>query len=270
MSRVSMASLLTDLRGESEDLQKVIGELATSDLVTPTPSEGWTIHDQLTHIAFFDEAATQAATDPMGFEKRATALLGLGPDFVDRVADDHRHLPGEDVLAWLRSARSELLGTFAAVTADSRMPWFGPSMSAASCVTARIMETWAHGQDIADAVGYVRTPTARLRHVAHLGVITRPFSFQLRGLPVPGDPVRVVLDSPDSDTWRWGDEDAVETVSGPALDFCLVVTQRRNIADTNLEVTGPGARKWMSVAQAFAGQPGPGRAPLGQTRGAGR
>jgi uncharacterized protein (TIGR03084 family) len=134
-------------------------------------------------------------------------------------------------------------------------------MSAASSVTARLMETWAHGQDVFDAVGLVRRPTARLRHVAHLGVATRGWSFRLRGLPVPGTPVRVELTGPDGDLWTWGPEDAADRVSGPAEDFCLLVVQRRHRSATALVVTGPVADQWLDVAQAYAGDPGPGRPP---------
>jgi uncharacterized protein (TIGR03084 family) len=135
-------------------------------------------------------------------------------------------------------------------------------MSAASSVTARLMETWAHGQDIADALGTARTATARLRHVAHLGVRTLGFSFMLRGQPVPSAPVRVELTGPDGDSWTWGPADAADRVHGDALEFCLLVTQRRHRLDTSLRAAGPVADAWLDLAQAFAGPPGPGRSPL--------
>jgi uncharacterized protein (TIGR03084 family) len=135
-------------------------------------------------------------------------------------------------------------------------------MSVASSATARLMETWAHGQDIADALGATREPTGRLRHIAHLGVSTRGFTFALRQRPVPGTPVRVELAAPGGGTWAWGPDGAPDRVTGPAVDFCLVVTQRRNLADTSLTVTGPAAAEWMAIAQAFAGLPTDGRPPL--------
>jgi uncharacterized protein (TIGR03084 family) len=128
------------------------------------------------------------------------------------------------------------------------VPWFGLPMSAASSLTARIMETWAHGQDVADALGVTRVPTTRLRHVAHIGVGARAFSYLANGLEVPTEPVRT-----------WGPDGVPDRVSGPALDFCLLVTQRRHRDDTALEATGPRADRWLSIAQAFAGPPGGGR-----------
>jgi uncharacterized protein (TIGR03084 family) len=124
------------------------------------------------------------------------------------------------------------------------------------------METWAHGQDIADAVGVSRPATGRLRHIAHLGVRTMTFSFALNDRPSPASPIRVELAGPGGGQWDWGPPEAADRVAGTALDFCLVVTQRRHLSDTALAVTGDGATAWMSIAQAFAGAPGPGRAPM--------
>jgi uncharacterized protein (TIGR03084 family) len=134
-------------------------------------------------------------------------------------------------------------------------------MKPASMVTARLMETWAHGQDVADALGAEREPTARLRHVAHIGVRTRDFSYRNRGLEPPSEEFRFVLTAPDGGTWTWGPEDAGQSVSGPALDFCLLVAQRRHRDDLALTASGPDADRWLGLAQAFAGPPGPGRPP---------
>ncbi len=134
-------------------------------------------------------------------------------------------------------------------------------MSCRSFVTARLMETWAHGQDVADGLGVVRTPTDRLRHVAHIGVAARPFSYLANGLEPPMLDVHVRLDAPSGAVWTWGPAAAVDRVSGRALDFCLVVTQRRHLDDVDLDIVGDGARQWMAIAQAFAGPPGSGRRP---------
>jgi uncharacterized protein (TIGR03084 family) len=125
--------------------------------------------------------------------------------------------------------------------------------------TARIMETWAHGQDVADALGVRRTPTARLRHVAHIGVRTRDFAYMIRGLPVPSEQFRVELLGPAGELWTWGPDDAAQRVTGPALEFCLLVTQRVHREDTALVAVGEDANMWLTIAQAFAGPPGRGR-----------
>ena len=134
-------------------------------------------------------------------------------------------------------------------------------MSAASSLTARIMETWAHTQDIADALGVSREPTDRLRHVAHIGVGARAFSYAVHGKSVPAAEIRVELTGPDGTAWTWGPAGADNRISGPALDFCLLVTQRRHRNDLALSIEGPAAIEWMAIAQAFAGAAGTGRPP---------
>ena len=258
-----MAALLADLQAETADLDAMIAPLSAERYLTSTPAEGWCISDQVSHLAFFDEAALLAATDPRQFKIEAAQMMARGAGFPDDVAARHRATPGPQLRDWLLAARQELVAGFASVEPGRRLPWYGPDMSAATSVTARLMETWAHGQDIADALGVTRPPTARLRHIAHIGVAAMGFSFVLRRLPVPKLPVRVEVTAPDGGLWTWGPPEAADVVRASAFDFCLVVTQRRHPADTELVTVGPVAQQWISIAQAFAGSPGPGRSPLG-------
>jgi uncharacterized protein (TIGR03084 family) len=142
------------------------------------------------------------------------------------------------------------------VPAGTKIPWYGPPMSAPSLATARLMETWAHGEDVAAALGVTRTPTERLRHVAYLGFRTRTFAFLSRGLAAPDQEVRVELTGPGGALWTFGPDDATERVTGPGLDFCLLVTRRRHRDDLALVADGAGADRWLDIAQAFAGPPG--------------
>ena len=132
-----------------------------------------------------------------------------------------------------------MLAAFSLVDASHRVPWYGPTMSAGAALTARVMETWAHGQDIADALGAAHPPSAALRQVAHIGVRALPNSFRTRGLDPPDAEVFVSLRAPDGDEWVWGDRALPDRVVGDARDFCLVVTQRRHLADTSLHGRGP-------------------------------
>jgi uncharacterized protein (TIGR03084 family) len=256
---IDMGALTADLAAESAELYEVLSVLAEPQWGLDTPAQGWTVRDQVTHLAYFDRTAVQAATDPAGFRAEADAVMAAGMDFPDRIAAEHRGLSGAEAFAWLQRARRDYLDTFAALDAGTQLPWYGPPMSAASSVTARLMETWAHGQDVADALGVVRRPTGRLRHVAHLGVRTLGWSFRVRGLPEPDAPVRIELAGPDGDLWTWGPLDAADRVRGTAEEFCLVVTQRRHRRQTGLTVVGAVADAWLDVAQAYAGAPGPGR-----------
>ncbi|MGH2757358.1 MAG: TIGR03084 family metal-binding protein, partial [Actinomycetota bacterium] len=200
-----------------------------------------------------------ALTDPDGFRVNLETIAKDVGAFMDRSVATGRELDAEGVLDWWRRARMEMLEGARGIDPSTRIPWYGPPMSPASFVSARQMETWAHGQDVADTLGIDRDNTARIRNVAHIGVLSRKHSYVNRGLAVPEEPVLVELKSPDGETWTWGD--GAENIKGSAVDFCLVVTQRRHPHDTRLEMDGPHAREWMSIAQAYAGPPGPGRKP---------
>lgn len=257
-----LAPLIADLATEGAVLDELLAPLTEQQWRLPTPAEGWSIADQVSHLAYFDETALLAATDPDRFRREASALVDDGMDFPDRIAAAHRHRDGADLLTWSRTARHDLLAGFSDLDPATRLPWYGPDMGPASSLTARLMETWAHGQDVADTLGVERAPTARLKHVAHLGVQTFAFVHRLNGRSLPTAPVRVELEAPDGgDTWTWGPGDATDRVTGPALDFCLLVTQRRHRDDLRLTVDGDTAEGWVAIAQAFAGAPGPGRSP---------
>jgi uncharacterized protein (TIGR03084 family) len=238
----------------------VLAPLAPDQWELPTPAAGWAIRDQVSHLAYFDEAAALGVTDEQQFRASAQAAMDMAADFADAIAAGFRTMPPDELFAWFHAARSHLVTAFRGCDPARRLPWYGLAMSAASSATARLMETWAHGQDVTDALGVRREPTARLRHIAHIGVRTLPFSFTVHGLPAPAEPVRVELAAPGGGTWTWGASDTNQ-VCGDAEDFCLVVTQRRNIADTGLTVRGPVAGQWMSMAQSFAGPPSAGRPP---------
>jgi uncharacterized protein (TIGR03084 family) len=188
--------------------------------------------------------------------------------FTARIAAQHRTMPHAELLVWWRTARAAVDATYRTADPAGRVPWYGPDMSVAAAVTSRIMETWAHGQDVADALGVVRPDTVGLREVAHLCVRALPNSFVTRGLPVPDVPVHVALTGPGGATWTWGDPGAADVVRGRARDLCLVATQRRHPLDTDLVAEGAVARRWLEIAQAYAGPPGAGRRP-GQHGGAG-
>jgi uncharacterized protein (TIGR03084 family) len=247
--------LLADLRHESDRLIEHLNGMAYEQWGLATPAAGWSIQDQVSHLAFFDDAASLALTEPDEFRALADKLTADGMDFPDRLAEQHRILTTEALLDWFTAARRDLLTDFADGDPRQRLPWFGPDMSAASSVTARLMETWAHGHDIYDALGAEHPRSPGLRNIAHLGVTTFGFAHTVNGLEVPGDPVRVELVSPDRQDWVWGPADTANRVSGPALDFVLTVTQRRHWSQTALEAEGAVARRWLDIAQVFAGVP---------------
>lgn len=258
---VTAQSVVADLAAESAELDDLVSDLSPAEWARETPAEGWTIAHQIAHLAWTDEQAITAVLRPEEFAERLQIAARNPSGFVDEGAEEGaRRPPGELLAAW-RAGRAELHDALLGVPDGVKIAWFGPPMSGASMATARLMETWAHGQDVADALGVKRAPTARLRNVAHLGVRTRDFAFAVHRLPPPSEPFRVELTAPDGSLWTWGSEDAAQRVTGDAHDFCLLVTQRRHRDDCDLRAEGADAEKWLGIAQAFAGPPGSGRTP---------
>ncbi|MBT2364722.1 TIGR03084 family protein [Streptomyces sp. ISL-10] len=256
-------AVLDDLRGESDELDRLVAGRTPGAWAAPTPAEGWSVAHQIAHLAWTDRAALVAVTDPDGFAAEIARALAAPGSFVDDGAAEGAALPPADLLAHWREGRDRLLTALREAPRGVRFPWYGPPMSAASMATARLMETWAHGQDVADALGVERPPTARLAQIARIGVRTRDFAYGVHGLTPPAEPFRVELTGPGGEMWTYGPEDAAQRVAGPALDFCLLVTQRAHRADLSLRATGADADHWLDIAQAFAGPPGRGRAPRG-------
>jgi uncharacterized protein (TIGR03084 family) len=251
--------MVADLCAEGDDLDAIVTDLPADRWAEDTPARGWTIAHQIAHLLWTDRVALTAVTDEAGF---AAALAEAAKDpkgFVDAGAEELAVLPPERLLADWRQTRARLHDELLVVADGRKLPWFGPPMSAASMATARLMETWAHGLDVADTLGITRPATARLRSIAHIGVRTRDFAFALHGLTPPAEPFRVELGAPDGSTWTWGPDDAAQRVTGSAEDFCMLVTQRRPRAALDVQVVGDDAEKWLPIAQAFAGPPGPGR-----------
>lgn len=260
------SSVIDDLGRESEELDRLVARLGEDGWALDTPSEGWTIAHQIAHLAWTDRAALLAVTDPEAFATEVEKALASPGTWVDEAAREEAGRPPADLLARWREGRAALDRALRQAPPGARFPWYGPPMSTASMATARLMETWAHGLDVADALDVAPAPTARLRHIARLGFRTRDFSYAVHGLPAPADPFRVELLAPNGDVWAYGTEDAPQRVTGPALDFCLLVTQRAHRADLALRAEGPDADHWLDIAQAFAGPPGSGRPAKGAAR----
>jgi uncharacterized protein (TIGR03084 family) len=244
-----------DALAEHDDLRAILAGIQAEDWERPTPAAGWTVRDQISHLAYFDGAARLSMVDPDAFRAaRAEAVADI-EKFVATTLSYGEGIPGAELLDRFTEERRRLVEAARAMPDGVRIPWYGPDMAVASSVTARIMETWAHGQDVADALGVTRPLTDRLRHVCDIGIRARPFSYRSRGLEPPDTPLRVELVAPDGSRWEWGPSGAADRVTGPALDFALVVTQRRLLADTALEAEGDDARTWIAFSQAFAGNP---------------
>ncbi|WP_435770362.1 TIGR03084 family metal-binding protein [Nocardioides sp. SYSU DS0651] len=263
--------VVADLTAEGDRLRGIVAELddsAAKGWATPTPAEGWTVATQVAHLLWTDEVAVIAAGSRAEEGKKAwdEVVMKAIEDpsgFVDRSAHELAELPPAELLARWDAARAALVEALRTYPEGARMPWFGPPMSPTSMATARFMETWAHALDVYDALGVRPEVTDRIRHVAHLGVRTRNFSYAQNGLEPPAEEFRVELTAPSGERWAWGPADAAQSVTGSAYDFCQLVTQRIHRDDTDLVATGPDAERWLTIAQAFAGPAGGGREPRG-------
>lgn len=263
--------VLTDLAAEGDQLRTAVADLAGRDpeaWSTATPAPGWSVATQIAHLAWTDEVAVLAARahEPDGKTAWDAVVLEAIEDpmgYVDACAHAIAELAPGDLLSRWDAARAGLGAALRAVPDGQKMPWFGPPMSPTSMATARFMETWAHALDVYDALGLAPAPTDRIRHVAHIGVRTRGFAFGNHGLPAPAAEFRIELVAPSGERWTWGPEDADQRVSGDAVEFCQLVTQRIHRDDTALVAVGADAEQWLTIAQAFAGPPGGGRAAHG-------
>ncbi|KAA1426842.1 TIGR03084 family metal-binding protein [Nocardioides antri] len=256
--------VLADLTAEGDQLRGAVVGLGEGGWATPVPAEGWTIATTVAHLVWTDEVAVLAANadTPEGkgaWDEVVLQAIADPTGFVDAGAHELAQLAPADLLARWDAGRAALGDALRAVPDGQKMPWFGPPMSPTSMATARFMETWAHALDVYDAVGERPPVTDRIRHVAHLGVRTRNYSFAQQQLEPPAEEFRVELTAPSGALWVWGPEDAAQSVKGSAYDFCQLVTQRIHRDDTDLEAVGEDAERWLTIAQSFAGPAGNGR-----------
>jgi uncharacterized protein (TIGR03084 family) len=253
-----MLPQIAAFRAEAEALNGLLTTLSPADWPRATLFKSWTIDDVVRHLHEGDLMAAASADGPAAFARLRGEIQALRDRGMTR-REVTRHRLGDLGGPALRQrwyARMEALcDRLAALPSDTRLPWSGPDMGVRMFSTARQMETWAHGQEIYDAVGATREPTERLRNIAEIGVRTYGWTFANRGLTPPGAAPHVRLTAPSGATWEWNDNSATNRVEGTALDFCNVVTQVRNVSDTALTVTGEPAQAWMRIAQCFAGPP---------------
>jgi uncharacterized protein (TIGR03084 family) len=250
-----MMQQAADFLAESEALHELLSDLPDKDFKQVTAFKGWTLDNVLGHLHMWNWAADLSLQDGEAFlaflksvseHVRQSSLSAFETQWL-------RGLEGRALLASWREFYLPMAERFGAADPSARVAWAGPTMSVRSSITARLMETWAHGQAIYDLLGLVRQNTDRIRNIAVLGVNTYGWTFQLRGREAPEPVPFVALTAPSGAIWTFGAESAVERIDGLAEEFCQVVTQTRNVADTTLRVTGPNATAWMAIAQCFAG-----------------
>jgi uncharacterized protein (TIGR03084 family) len=254
------SDVYTDLVAEADYLDGFVAGLGAEwDL--PTPAPGWTVAHQIAHLAFVSTLARQAAAEPAAFAAQASAAKSGFQAAVDGalqrlLADSH----GGILERWRRE-RVAAAEALAAVPAGQMVPWLVNPLPASVLTAAGLMEHFGHGQDVVDALGAQREYTDRIGHVAWFATRTRDFGYEARGLEPPEQEFRFELTAPSGAAWNFGPEDAEQRVSGPAVDFCLLVTRRRHRDDLDLKAVGRHADQWLDIAQAYRGPAGDGRRP---------
>ncbi|MEH6583235.1 MAG: TIGR03084 family metal-binding protein [Halioglobus sp.] len=245
-----------DFLAESNALYDLIAANTDGKLQETTAFKHWSFEDIIRHLHVWNKMAYTSLMDGEKFDAEFQRLAaGLGADGGLRVPERlyMGDIAGGELLQLWHEYASELTSAFAQTDPEQRVPWAGPPMSAQSSITARLMETWSHAQAIYDALGVERKNTDRIRSIAELGVRTYRWTFANRQMEAPMPKPHIRLTAPSGTVWTWNDESDTDYVSGDATEFCQVVTQSRNIADTHLVVKGDSARAWMPIAQCFAG-----------------
>ncbi len=253
--------VITDLITEGAEIDRLVADLGVSDWSTPTPAPGWTIAHQIAHLAATFRLAALAAANPEAFKAMAA---NLGADFdanVNAALAEYLADPPEVLLARWRAEREAAEKALAAVPPGQIVPWLVRPLPAPILAAAGMMELFGHGQDIADALGARRERTDRIRHLVAFAVRTWDFGYQARGLTPPDGEFRFELTAPSGTLWTFGPTDAAGKITGPAADFCLLVTRRRHRDDLKLYATGTDADHWLNIAQAYRGPAGLGRSP---------
>jgi len=250
-----MLEQAVDFRQESEALYHLLEPLGEEDFERQTLFKGWTLNDVIGHLHHWNWAADYSLRDGEAFQAWVTELMSEAAVQGLRAIENRwlEGLKGRQLLETWRNYYLEMSERFEAVNPSQRVKWAGPDMSVRSSITARLMETWSHAQAVYDLLGVKRVDTDRIRNIAQLGINTFGWTFHNRGEAPPGDVPGVRLTAPSGAIWEWNVENTRGLVEGSATEFCQVVTQTRNIADTALIVSGPVATQWMAVAQCFAG-----------------
>jgi len=253
--------VFADLAAEGDALGAIMTGLDASQWALKTPAPGWTIKHQVAHMASIFHIAGLAGSDPDAF---VAMTAGADKDFdaaVFALLTPYLAASNADLAARWRAELDAAVTALAALPPDQMVPWVARSLPVRVLACAGLMELFAHGQDIADTVGAHRENTDRIGHLAWFATRNRDFGYQVRGLTPPADEFRYELTAPSGAVWEFGPADAKQRITGPAADFCLLVTRRRHRDDLGVRATGTDADQWLDIAQAYRGSPGPGRRP---------
>ncbi|PDH67556.1 MAG: TIGR03084 family protein [Acidimicrobiales bacterium MED-G01] len=252
---MNVDQICDDIAAETEALSVVVGDLTEDQWRAPTVAEGWDTHETILHLAAADWACHLAVTNSEAFVATRAQLSDAKISLSNLVGAEVLAMQGHELWEWFLNFRAEMINALRKTDPKARITWLGPDIGARSLATSRLLETWTHSLDLADSFGLQYPRTDRLRHIAHIGVVTREFSYVNRGLAPPSQPVRVELTSPSGERWDWGPDGATNTVTASAYEFCKVITRRTPLVDSTVETQGSLATEWMEIAQPWIEPP---------------
>lgn len=253
--------VIADLAAEGDVVDGLVAGIDDTGWAAPTPAAGWTVKHQIAHLSFVFKLAGLAASDAELFQAVTAKAGGDFDAAVDAAFAGYMGDPNEVVHNRWRAERDDAIKALDAVPADHLVPWLVRPLPPFVLASAGMMELFAHGQDVADALGVTIERTDRIKHVALFCTLVWDFGYQARGLQTPDVQFRYELTAPSGGTWEFGPADAEQRITGPAVDFCLLATRRRHRDDLAVTATGAEADHWLDIAQAYRGAPGPGRQP---------
>ncbi|MFD8594393.1 TIGR03084 family metal-binding protein [Kitasatospora sp. NPDC059646] len=262
----AMQDVCVDLATEGSALARLVAGLSPGEWDAPTPAPGWTVRHQVAHLAQVSRLIDLGVRDPAGFEAAAAPVredfeAGMAAGLAERLAE-----PVPRLLRHWEEWRAAAEKGLAATPRRDPVPWLAGPLPAGVLAAVGLMELFAHGQDVHDALGVPYAFTDRIGHVAFLGTRTRDLAYLARGLQPPAEPFRFELTAPSGVAWAFGPDDAEQRICGPAADFCLLVTRRRHRDDLALTAAGAAADHWLGIAQTYLGAPGAGPGRIGQSR----
>jgi enediyne biosynthesis protein E11 len=263
MTMGELQNAIGALTADAAEVDRMVAGLAAEQWSTPTPAEGWTVAHQIGHLGFVFTIAGMAAGRPEAFTEVARSVSGFGQfdAAVNAALADYLRLPPAELLGRWRSERDAGVAVLAGVDENKLVPWLVHPLPPVVLVSAGMMELFAHGQDVADALGVTRTYTDRLAYLVHFAVRTRDFGYESHGVTPPADEFRFEITLPSGAELTFGPAGSEQRVTGPAVDLCLLVSRRRHADDVGVKAVGEHAERWLALAQAYRGPAGSGRAP---------
>ena len=250
-----MEQICADIEAETEALAGVVDGFTEHQWRAPTVAEGWDSCETILHLGATDWICYLAVSNPAGFAEVRARLANGEVSVHELVRSETNAKAGSELWRWFLEIRGSMVDALRKTEPKARITWLGPDIGARSLATSRLLETWTHSHDLADTFDVPYPPTDRLRHIAHIGYVTREFSYINRGMSMPDEPVRLELLSPNGESWTWGPSDAEQLVVSTAYEFCKVLTRRLPLRESTVETKGAFAAEWMEIAQPWIEPP---------------